>query len=135
MGTTESRSADYRICLPLYRIQGHRRFQDLFASGKSCWNRWRLVQIAFAGKAHPADEHGTSDSSFIPLFDPEFAVMSRSRKPRDARRNSDSGCGCLAQQLRARWRPRTSGQKAGMNGIPNLSILDGCGEGYNARNG
>ncbi len=44
------------------RFTGYKRasllFQDLDRVKKILLNRWKPVQIVFAGKAHPADEHG-----------------------------------------------------------------------------
>ncbi|MDB5073892.1 MAG: alpha-glucan phosphorylase, partial [Chloroflexi bacterium] len=101
----------------------------------------RPVQIIYAGKAHPADGHGqdfikaivelSNDSAlagkvvFVPGYDMALARalvqgvdiwLNNPERPREA-----SG---------------TSGMKAALNGIPNLSIRDGWwDEGYNGRNG
>jgi starch phosphorylase len=101
----------------------------------------RPVQFVFAGKAHPADDGGkrliqhiynaARDPSmggriaFIEDYDMQVARylvqgvdvwLNNPRRPREA-----SG---------------TSGQKAAVNGVPNLSILDGWwAEGYNGANG
>ncbi len=101
----------------------------------------RPVQLIFAGKAHPADEpgkhliqqvHGMAKSNqfggrvaFVENYDMHSARyfkqgvdvwLNTPRRPREA-----SG---------------TSGMKASLNGIPNLSILDGWWvEGYNGANG
>ena len=101
----------------------------------------RPVQFIFAGKAHPRDEPG---KSFI------REVYHRSHEPGLAGHlifieDYDIN---VARQLVAGvdvWlntprRPMeasgTSGQKAGLNGSPNLSILDGWwAEGYNGKNG
>jgi starch phosphorylase len=101
----------------------------------------RPVQIIFAGKAHPADEPG---KAFIQ------AICELSRQPGFAGRlvfveDYDAN---IARHLVAGvdvWlnNPRrpleasgTSGQKAGLNGVPSFSALDGwwC-EGYNGQNG
>lgn len=101
----------------------------------------RPVQIIFAGKAHPADEPGKhliqqvynlaksnqfgGRIAFVENYDMHAARyftqgvdvwLNTPRRPREA-----SG---------------TSGMKATLNGIPNLSILDGWWvEGYNGANG
>jgi starch phosphorylase len=104
-------------------------------------NEYRPVQFVFAGKAHPADDGGkrliqhiynaARDPSmggriaFIEDYDLQVARylvqgvdvwLNNPRRPHEA-----SG---------------TSGQKAAVNGVPNLSILDGWwAEGYNGANG
>ncbi len=104
-------------------------------------NRWRPIQIIFAGKAHPLDDDGkrilqrvyasACDSSFggrvafIEDYGARFAQymthgvdvwLNNPIPPMEA-------CG-------------TSGMKAAVNGVPHLSILDGWwAEGYTGRNG
>ena len=101
----------------------------------------RPVQIVFAGKAHPADDPGKAliqeiynlakhnqlggRIAFVEDYDMHFARyftqgvdvwMNTPRRPHEA-----SG---------------TSGMKASLNGVPNLSVLDGWWvEGYNGANG
>jgi starch phosphorylase len=102
---------------------------------------WRPVQIIFAGKAHPADEPGKyfihevyalakdhgfgGHIAFVEEYDMHTAKflihgvdvwLNTPRPPLEA-------CG-------------TSGQKAAINGVPHLSVLDGWwAEGYNGANG
>ncbi|MGB8647475.1 MAG: alpha-glucan family phosphorylase [Anaerolineae bacterium] len=101
----------------------------------------RPVQIIFSGKAHPADEPGK---------DLIRAVINYSKQPglegriafienygiADARylvRGVDIWGNNPRRPLEASG---TSGEKAGLNGAPNLSILDGWWiEGYNGKNG
>jgi starch phosphorylase len=104
-------------------------------------DRWRPVQIVFAGKAHPADEPGRQfihqvynfcrdqglggHLAFLEDYDMHMAKylvwgvdvwLNTPRPPMEA-----SG---------------TSGQKASINGVPNLSVLDGWWqEGYDGSNG
>jgi len=104
-------------------------------------DRWRPVQIIFAGKAHPDDNPGKlilqtifntardpffgGRIAFVEDYDEQFAQylvhgvdvwLNNPLPPFEA-------CG-------------TSGMKASLNGIPHLSILDGWWiEGYNGRNG
>ena len=104
-------------------------------------NRWRPVQIIFAGKAHPADEEGKrilqrifafahnpdlgGRIAFVENYDEQLAQymvhgvdlwLNNPLPPLEA-------CG-------------TSGMKASLNGVPNLSVLDGWWlEGYNGKNG
>ncbi|MGH7233389.1 MAG: alpha-glucan family phosphorylase, partial [Nitrospiraceae bacterium] len=104
-------------------------------------DRWRPVQLVFAGKAHPADDPGRQfihqvysfckdhgfggQVAFLPDYDMHMAKylvwgvdvwLNTPRPPMEA-----SG---------------TSGQKASLNGVPNLSVLDGWWqEGYDGANG
>ncbi len=116
-------------------------FQDLGRLKRLLGDLWRPVQLIFAGKAHPADEVGkhhlqqiyrlAKDSgmeghiAFVENYDMHVAHflvqgvdlwLNTPRAPHEA-----SG---------------TSGMKAGLNGVPQLGILDGwwC-EGYNGSNG
>lgn len=116
-------------------------FQDLERLRSILSDIHRPVQIIFAGKAHPADDpgkmliqniynlarhHGLGGRvAFVEDYDMHMARylvqgvdvwLNTPRRPREA-----SG---------------TSGQKASLNGIPNLSIMDGWwAEGYNGANG
>jgi starch phosphorylase len=104
-------------------------------------DRWRPVQVIFAGKAHPADDPGrgfihqvynfcldqglAGHVAFLEDYDMHMAKylvqgvdvwLNTPRAPMEA-----SG---------------TSGQKASLNGVPNLSVLDGWWqEGYDGSNG
>jgi starch phosphorylase len=99
------------------------------------------VQIVFAGKAHPSDTAGKEliQQIFNIARDPEFCGRVAFVEDYDEE---------LAEYLVHGvdvWlnNPRppmeasgTSGMKAGLNGVPHLSILDGWWiEGYNGRNG
>jgi starch phosphorylase len=127
------------------RFTGYKRaamiFHDLNRIRALLLDRWRPVQIVFAGKAHPADEHGkhlihqihsiAADNgmaghvAFVENYEMHAAHfftqgvdvwLNNPRPPLEA-------CG-------------TSGQKAGMNGALNVSVLDGWWyEGYNGNNG
>ena len=116
-------------------------FRDLERLKRLLQDRWRPVQIIFAGKAHPADEPGKyfihqvyalakdhelgGHIAFVEEYDmhtAKFLVhgvdvwLNTPRPPQEA-------CG-------------TSGQKAALNGVPHLSTLDGWWvEGYNGANG
>jgi len=116
-------------------------FSDLDRLKKILLDPWRPVQIIFAGKSHPADGPGrelihhiyqfakTHDLgghiAFVEDYDMHVAKflvqgvdvwLNTPRPPLEA-----SG---------------TSGQKAALNGVPNLSVLDGWWkEGYDGSNG
>ncbi len=101
----------------------------------------RPVQMVFAGKAHPADRPGQRVIQDI---------FTRSRSPKFAQRvfvmeDYDIRIGRYLVQGVDVWlnNPRrpleasgTSGMKAAMNGVVNVSVLDGWwDEGYNGENG
>jgi starch phosphorylase len=116
-------------------------FSDLDRLKKILLNPWKPVQIIFAGKAHPADQFGRElihqiyqfakdhnfggHIAFVEDYDMHVAKflvqgvdvwLNNPRPPLEA-----SG---------------TSGQKAALNGVPNLSVLDGWWkEGYDGSNG
>ncbi len=116
-------------------------FHDLERLKRIIHDPYRPVQFIFAGKAHPSDEAGKhliqqvynlakdpamgGRIAFIENYDMHIARylvqgvdvwLNTPRKPHEA-----SG---------------TSGQKAAINGVPNLSVLDGWWvEGYNGANG
>ena len=104
-------------------------------------NPARPVQIIFAGKAHPADEPGKAFIQQIYQLSrqPGFAGKVVFVEDYDANiaRSMVSGVDLwLNNPRRPMEASGTSGQKAGLNGIPNCSILDGwwC-EGYDGANG
>jgi starch phosphorylase len=101
----------------------------------------RPVQVIFAGKAHPADEPAKAFIRTIYELSRQPAFAGRIVFVEDYNMN-------LARHLVAGvdlWlnTPRrpleasgTSGQKAGLNGVPSFSVLDGWwGEGYDGQNG
>jgi starch phosphorylase len=116
-------------------------FHDLPRLTRLLNDRWRPIQIIFAGKAHPAD-------------DPAKRILQRivnaARDPELGGRVSfveDYG-EQLAQYmvhgvdvwlnnpLPPLEASGTSGMKAALNGVPNLSIMDGWWiEGFNGKNG
>ncbi|MEW5960556.1 MAG: alpha-glucan family phosphorylase, partial [Chloroflexota bacterium] len=104
-------------------------------------NGARPVQFIFAGKAHPRDEPGKDFIREVYHRSHEAGLAGHLVFLEDYDMN-------VARQMVAGvdvWlntprRPMeasgTSGQKAGLNGSPNLSILDGWwAEGYNGKNG
>ncbi len=127
------------------RVTAYKRADLVFSNPerlrKILNNRWRPVQIIFAGKAHPADDDGKrilqrifnfahdpalgGRIAFVENYDEQLAQymvhgvdvwLNNPIPPLEA-------CG-------------TSGMKASLNGVPHLSILDGWWiEGFNGRNG
>ncbi len=116
-------------------------FSDMDRLRTLLLNPWRPVQVIFAGKAHPADHPGRDlirqvyqfakahdlggHIAFVEDYDMHVAKylvqgvdvwLNNPRPPLEA-----SG---------------TSGQKAALNGVPNLSVLDGWWkEGFDGSNG
>jgi glycogen phosphorylase len=116
-------------------------FRDVERLQRLLVNPWRPVQIVFAGKAHPADEPGkrilqrvhqmTRDVRFEGRIafveDYEMHLAHRLVQGVDLWLNLPrpplEACG-------------TSGMKAALNGVPQLSVLDGWwSEGYTGQNG
>src|SRR5262245_35278605 len=109
---------------------------------KAILNRWdRPVQIIFAGKAHPADDPGK-------LFIQQVYQMSQQPGFLGRILFIEEYDMCVARALvqgvdvwlntprRPYEASGTSGQKASLNGAPNVSILDGWWpEAYNGKNG
>ena len=121
--------------------RAHLIFSDMERLKKLLNNRWRPVQIIFAGKAHPADDEGKrilqrvyqaacdptlgGRIAFVENYNEQFAQylvhgvdlwLNNPIPPMEA-----SG---------------TSGMKAALNAVPQLSVLDGWWiEGYNSKNG
>ncbi len=109
---------------------------------KAILNRWdRPMQIVFAGKAHPADDPGK-------LFIQQVYQMSQQPGFLGKILFVEEYDMCVARKLvqgvdvwlntprRPYEASGTSGQKASLNGAPNLSILDGWWpEAYNGKNG
>lgn len=104
-------------------------------------DHWRPVQIIFAGKAHPADDPGRQFIHDVYQYCQDHALGGRIAFLEDY----DMHVAKHVVQGVDVWlnTPRfpleacgTSGQKAALNGIPNLSVLDGWWkEGYDGANG
>jgi starch phosphorylase len=116
-------------------------FHDINRLAKMLNDKYRPIQIIFAGKAHPADDAGkklikeviqfTQDTdlghriAFIENYDLVSAKM--------LYEGVDIW---LNTPLRPNEASGTSGMKTSVNFIPNVSILDGWwAEGYNGKNG
>ncbi len=116
-------------------------FRDLPRLQQLLLDTHRPVQIVFAGKAHPADEPGKALIQQIYNLAKHNQLGGRVAFIEDY----DMHMGRYLTQGVDLWlntprRPReasgTSGMKTVLNGIPNLSILDGWwAEGYNGANG
>jgi len=101
----------------------------------------RPVLFLFAGKAHPNDQPGQHLIKVIHEFSrrPEFEgkiIMLEGYDVALARKLVTGVDVWLNTPEYPKEASGTSGQKAGINGAPNLSVLDGWwGEGYNGENG
>ena len=104
-------------------------------------NQWRPVQIIFAGKAHPADDAGKRMLQKVFNFarDPEMRGRVAFVEDYDEQLAQYMTHGVdvwLNNPTPPMEACGTSGMKASLNGIPQLSILDGWWiEGFNGRNG
>ncbi|OIP35534.1 MAG: alpha-glucan phosphorylase [Deltaproteobacteria bacterium CG2_30_43_15] len=104
-------------------------------------NQSRPVQIIFAGKSHPADEHGKHLIQQIyhiakdPMFGGRIAFV-EDYDMHLARYLVHGMDVWLNTPRLLQEASGTSGQKAALNGIPHFSVLDGWWhEGYNGANG
>ena len=98
----------------------------------------RPIQVVFAGKAHPADEHGKAFIREIVEFSRQSAnghriIFIENYNIHIARRLVQGVDVWLNTPRRPQEASGTSGMKAAMNGVLNASILDGwwC-EGYSS---
>ncbi len=116
-------------------------FEDLDRLDRIVNNRWRPVQFIFAGKAHPADEPGKRILQKIYQYcqDPRFGgriAFVEDYGEQIARYMVHGVDVWMNTPVPLMEASGTSGMKAGMNGVLNLSVLDGWWiEGYNGRNG
>jgi len=115
--------------------------QDIPRLSKIVNNPWHPVQIVFSGKAHPNDFAGKSVLNRVYNIARERAFHGRIAFIEDydmhVARYLIHG---VDVWLNNPWRPLeasgTSGMKAAINGIPNLSVRDGWwNEGFNGLNG
>lgn len=101
----------------------------------------RPIQIVFSGKAHPADEGGKRLIQSIYEFarDPAFAgrIAFIENYSMHVGKNLVRGVDLWMNNPKAPLEASgTSGMKAGINGVPNFSVLDGWWiEGWNGKNG
>jgi starch phosphorylase len=116
-------------------------FRDLERLRKILVNAWRPVQIVFAGKAHPADDPGKRVLQEIYAFsrDPQLEGRVAFIEDYDMQlahrlvQGVDLWLNLPRPPLEACG---TSGMKAALNAVPQLSTLDGWWhEGYDGLNG
>lgn len=116
-------------------------FRDLERITQILNDQDRPVQIIFAGKAHPADKEGQDLIKYIheislkPQFKGKIFILENYNI--QIARYLVSGVDIwLNNPRRPMEASGTSGQKASVNGVVNLSISDGWwAEGYNSKNG
>jgi starch phosphorylase len=116
-------------------------FHDIERLKKLLYNKWCPVQIIFAGKAHPADDEGKRilQRVFRAACDPSlggriaFVENYNEQLAQYLVHGVDLWLNNPIPPLEASG---TSGMKAALNAVPQLSILDGWWiEGYNGKNG
>ena len=116
-------------------------FHDIERLKRIVNNRWRPVQIIFAGKAHPDDYEGKMilQRIYRHAQEPEFGgriAFVEDYGEQTAQYLVHGVDVWLNNPLPPLEACGTSGMKAAMNGVLNLSIADGWWpEGYNGKNG
>jgi starch phosphorylase len=116
-------------------------FKDLERLRKILLDSHRPVQLIFAGKAHPADDPGKMLIQQIYTHAKHHELGGRVAFVEDydmhmARYLVQGVDVWLNNPRRPREASGTSGMKSAINGVPNLSVLDGWwAEGYNGANG
>ncbi len=116
-------------------------FSDLERLKKLLNDRWRPIQIIFAGKAHPADDPGKRilQRVFSVARDPEIGgriAFIEGYGEQLAQYMVHGVDVWLNNPLPPMEACGTSGMKAALNGVPQLSVMDGWWiEGYTGKNG
>jgi starch phosphorylase len=116
-------------------------FHDLDRLKRLLNDRWRPIQIIFAGKAHPADDPGKRilQRIFNATRDPEMGgriAFVEDYGERLAQYLVHGVDVWLNNPVPPSEASGTSGMKAAVNGVPQLSVMDGWWiEGYNGKNG
>jgi starch phosphorylase len=114
---------------------------DLERLKKLLNDRWRPIQIIFAGKAHPADDPGKRilQRIFNAALNPDLAgriAFVEDYGEQLAQYLVHGVDVWLNNPLPPMEASGTSGMKAALNGVPHLSIMDGWWiEGFNGKNG
>ncbi len=127
------------------RFAGYKRatliLKDVERLKKMLFDPWHPIQFVFAGKAHPDDDGGKAliQQIYTLAKDPSFGGRIAFVEDYDmhvARYLVQGVDVWLNNPLAPLEACGTSGEKAGANGVPNLSVLDGWWEeGYNGGNG
>ncbi len=127
------------------RFTGYKRpdlvLHDLERLKRLLTEPWRPMQLIFAGKAHPADQDGKRLIQKVVQLaqNPEFAGRIAFVENYDHHLAHYMVAGVdiwLNNPIPPLEASGTSGMKASINGVPQLSILDGWwAEGYNGGNG
>src|SRR2546422_860295 len=116
-------------------------FRDLDRLQRLLVNPWRPVQIVFSGKAHPGDEPGKQVLQRVYAHTREARFEGRIAFIEDydmhLAHSLVQGVDLWLNVPRAPFEAcGTSGMKAALNGVPQLSTLDGWwAEGYDGQNG
>jgi alpha-glucan phosphorylase-like protein len=116
-------------------------FYDLERLRKLLNDRWRPIQIIFAGKAHPADDPAKRilQKIFNAACDPDLwgrIAFLEDYGEQLAQYMVHGVDVWLNNPLPPLEASGTSGMKAALNGVPNLIIMDGWWvEGFNGKNG
>jgi starch phosphorylase len=116
-------------------------FSDIGRLKKLLTDRWRPIQIIFAGKAHPADDPGKRilQRVFNAARDPEMEgriAFVEDYGEQLAQYMVHGVDVWLNNPLPPMEACGTSGMKSALNGVPHLSIMDGWWiEGFNEKNG
>jgi starch phosphorylase len=114
---------------------------DLDRLKKLLNDRWKPIQVIFAGKAHPSDEPGKRilQRVFSLAHDPDLGGRVAFVENYDEQMAQYMVHGAdvwLNTPLPPLEACGTSGMKASLNGVPHISVPDGWWiEGYNGRNG
>ena len=127
------------------RFTGYKRaaliFEDLDRMRNLITDRWRPLQLVFGGKAHPADETGKQLIQQIYSLATDHGLAGHvafvENYEMHAARFFVQGADVWLNTPRPHLEAcGTSGQKAGMNGVLNLSVPDGWWfEGFEEGNG
>ena len=116
-------------------------FNDLSRLKSMLNDRWRPIQVIFAGKAHPSDDPGKRilQKIFNMCRDPEMGgriAFVEDYGEQIAQYLVHGVDVWLNNPVPPMEASGTSGMKAALNGVPQLSILDGWWiEGFNGKNG
>jgi starch phosphorylase len=116
-------------------------FYDTERLKKLLNDRWRPIQIIFAGKAHPADDPAKRilQRVYTAACNPDFGgriAFFEDYEEQFAQYMVHGADVWLNNPLPPMEASGTSGMKAALNGVPHFSIMDGWWlEGYNGKNG